>query len=530
MKFNDRNLNGERDQQEPGLPGWTIYVDYNGNGVLDTDEPSAVTGAGGSYEIDAVDAGTFDVREVGQTGWTCSAPSPCRYSVTFAGGGQIAGKDFGNWAFAAVTGFKFEDANRDGVRDPAEAPLGGWTVYVDYNGNGTLDAGEPSGVTEPNGHYGISEVAVGTYDVREVGQTVWTCSLPSPCHYTVAFGPDTLVNGKDFGNWSPARISGTKFNDQDADGFRDATEPGLPGWVIYVDYNDNGRLDPSDISTVTDANGNYSMGVDLGNYAVREAGQDRWICSFPSVDCSYRLAFTSGSNFSGQDFGNYRLARLSGTEFNDYNKNGIQDPGEPGLSDWRIFVDYNGNGVQDPGEPFDTTNAGGQTSRSSRSSAGGSGKPGFYTITGIEPGTYEIHQVTKQGFPCTLPATCVYQQTFQSDSDVRGKDFATFKPKPIRGLARLHGPDGCVKRSFVAWVSGRQIQGVRFAVDGRGSRMLANADRSGHFAIRLQPKKMHVGVHHVIARVYFTKFSQTKPKRLVRSFYRCARATPPFTG
>ncbi len=467
------------------------------------------------------------MREVAQTGWTCSAPDPCRHIVTFADGGHITGKDFGNWAFAAVTGFKFEDADRDGVHDPGEAPLGGWMIYVDYDGDGSFDQGEPSAITEPNGHYGISEIAAGTYDVREVVQTIWTCSLPSPCHYAVEFGPDTLVTGRDFGNWSPARVTGSKWNDLDADGFRDVSEPGLPGWVIYVDYNDNGKRDPTDISTVTDADGNYSMGVDLGQYAVRELQQEHWVCSAPADGCLHRLTFASGTTLSGQDFGNYKLARLSGSEFNDLNRSGVQDPGEPGLGDWLVFVDYNGNGVRDPGEPFDTTNT---TSQGSRRLSGGSGTPGSYSITGIDPGTWMIRQVQRSGFPCTFPATCEYQVRFDAGSDIRGRDFATFKPKPIAGFARLHAPDGCVKRSFVAWVSGRQISSVGFAVDGRGRRMLANADRRGRYAIRIQPKKMRRGVHRIVARVSFTSSSTTKPKRLLRAFYRCAVAKPPFTG
>ena len=35
-KFEDLNLNGFRDAGEPGLPGWTIFIDENGNGVFDS--------------------------------------------------------------------------------------------------------------------------------------------------------------------------------------------------------------------------------------------------------------------------------------------------------------------------------------------------------------------------------------------------------------------------------------------------------------------------------------------------------------
>src|SRR5262249_4334757 len=53
--------------------------------------------------------------------------------------------NFGNIQdLGTVTGTKFNDLDGDGVRDPGEPGLQGWTIYVDLNNNGTLDGGEPS--------------------------------------------------------------------------------------------------------------------------------------------------------------------------------------------------------------------------------------------------------------------------------------------------------------------------------------------------------------------------------------------------
>ena len=108
-KFNDLNGNGVRNIGEPGLGGWTIYVDYNDNGVFDSDtEPSAVTNAGGTYTIFSVTPGVWKVREVGQAGWVNTYPATGdvfgRYQqVTVPTDGSVTGVDFGNFTFAGVS-------------------------------------------------------------------------------------------------------------------------------------------------------------------------------------------------------------------------------------------------------------------------------------------------------------------------------------------------------------------------------------------------------------------------------------------
>ena len=54
------------------------------------------------------------------------------------------------------SGDVFNDANRNGIDDPAENGLAGWTVFVDTNNNGVLNAGERSTVTDINGRFAIT--------------------------------------------------------------------------------------------------------------------------------------------------------------------------------------------------------------------------------------------------------------------------------------------------------------------------------------------------------------------------------------
>jgi len=48
-KFEDRNANGKLDAGEPGIAGWTFYLDANDNGQLDAGETTTQTDANGDY-------------------------------------------------------------------------------------------------------------------------------------------------------------------------------------------------------------------------------------------------------------------------------------------------------------------------------------------------------------------------------------------------------------------------------------------------------------------------------------------------
>ncbi len=73
--FNDYNSNGLQDGSEPGLPGWTVYIDSNNNNLPDAVEQQRVTDALGQYEFANLAAPSqYIVREVLQGGFVQTLP------------------------------------------------------------------------------------------------------------------------------------------------------------------------------------------------------------------------------------------------------------------------------------------------------------------------------------------------------------------------------------------------------------------------------------------------------------------------
>ena len=95
--YRDANDNGLRDPGEPGLPGWSIELRYNGAEVAQT-----TSGPDGFYafSLDAnqlpIGAGTYSLTETPQQGWTqTQAPDPVPVHLG-AADASVGGKDFGN--------------------------------------------------------------------------------------------------------------------------------------------------------------------------------------------------------------------------------------------------------------------------------------------------------------------------------------------------------------------------------------------------------------------------------------------------
>ncbi|MFH0749833.1 MAG: SdrD B-like domain-containing protein [Candidatus Gottesmanbacteria bacterium] len=294
-------------------------------------------------------SGTYSVSETVPTGWDLTSIS-CNDANSgtsaFAGNtatiiidsGETVTCTFTNTQRGAISGHKYNDLNGNGGHDSDEPGLPEWTIFIDGNDNQAIDSGETSTPTDSSGVYTFANLVPGDYSVCEVQQTDWTKTAPASCHtVTVIAGQDSA--NYNFFNFQCATIGGLKWEDSNGDRVKDTGEPIKSGWTINLDG-------PEDSSTTTNADGNYSFKVcKAGNYTLTETfpNSDWYQTSPGGASPNHQVDVTSGGEYTGNDFGNARYAKISGFKYRDNDGDGVLDADDLGdtLAGWTFDL-YDG--------------------------------------------------------------------------------------------------------------------------------------------------------------------------------------------
>ena len=120
-------------------------------------------------------------------------------------------------------------------------------------------------------------------------------------------------------------LKGNVYNDQNGNGLRSISEPGLAGWTVNV-------LDPSGNvlgSVLSDSSGNYkSSGVGLdSSYQVAETVLAGWVQTQPLYPTVYSFTAQSGHNLNGLNFGDHSAPALSPLSAIDNGQAGYTETG-----------------------------------------------------------------------------------------------------------------------------------------------------------------------------------------------------------
>lgn len=172
--FDDANADGVRGSGETGRAGVTVYLDA-GDGSFHAGDATTTTDTAGGFSFTGLGAGTYKVGEVLAAGLQATTATA---ATRVQSGTNASGLLLGDVKLGSISGAVFEDANGNGARDPGEAGLSGWTVFIDARHDGQADAGDPTTVTDANGNFTFSNLVPGSYTIGEVLQPGYVETSP----------------------------------------------------------------------------------------------------------------------------------------------------------------------------------------------------------------------------------------------------------------------------------------------------------------------------------------------------------------
>ena len=256
--------------------------------------------------------------------------------------------------------------------------------------------------------------------------------------------------GYDFGELPPADPFGFVFHDVNANGRRDPGEPGIPGIPVVLSGTafagtpfERPITDadvPGGLTRITDANGFYEFNpIPPGLYTLTQTVQPAGFLDGQEENADPNPPFTvvvGNDVFSNIvlapqpirgpfNFGEIRPLSLSGAVYQDTNRNGVRDPGQPGIGGVTIRL----TGTDDRGNPVAQTVI---------SAANGTYqfvnlRPGIYNLAELQPAgfTQGVNQVGTAGG--TLVATDIFGQiTLTAGTTATGYLFGETLPLNVR--------------------------------------------------------------------------------------------------
>lgn len=177
----------------------------------------------------------------------------------------------------SISGINYKDINANGLLDSGDTPLGGRTIYLDQNQNDKLDANEAQQEAAADGSFTFANLLPGTYYVRRVFPSGYTSSHPP---LSIALTPGAIIQDAHIGTVrigtvpppppATGSISGYLFWDDNRNAKRDPGEIYQAQRVVYIDLNNNDKLDSNEMRQTTDSQGRFTFtALSAGTYNVK---------------------------------------------------------------------------------------------------------------------------------------------------------------------------------------------------------------------------------------------------------------------
>ncbi|MCU1361175.1 MAG: hypothetical protein JWN99_2464, partial [Ilumatobacteraceae bacterium] len=258
----DVDADGVQDAGEPGYAGLAMTVVAAGRdgvfGSADDTAVSTVTQADGAFEVTGLPDGAVKVsyaRRALSRGYVPGSDGDgadlTSARSTLTNGGAASSVDFGVRGTASLADVVWNDADGDGVRDPGEDGVAGVTVEAVWTG--PLGRVVLHSVTAADGSWAFSALPPGSYTVSTTAAPSTAGMVSSTRHGVLSvLLPGGSASAR-LRQVPSASIGDLIWLDDDADGVRDATDPGIGGVAVRL-VDERGA---TVATTDTDASGRY---------------------------------------------------------------------------------------------------------------------------------------------------------------------------------------------------------------------------------------------------------------------------------
>ena len=432
----DEDADGLQDAGEPGIPNVVVQLWNATHTVL---LATTVTDGHGGYLFNNLGAGTYQVEVDGSSvpAGLVRTPNPTLpgadfgnqvnpYTLTVASGGENLTADFGydwspptdvtgNTGLAALGDRVWVDANGNGAQDNGEPGIPGVTLrlFSDANLDGVYDTLSGTTSTTADGLYMFDNLPAGAYVVVVDASTL-------PAGYTQTGDPDqyglpaTAPDNKttvpvvlapgdvfvlaDFGyqpkSGTAHNIGDTVWLDANANGTQEVTEYGIPGvtLVLALDTNNNGVIDKGEViaSTITDDDGGYLFtGLPDGPYVVAVTDSDHVLGGL------YQTGMPPGAGLDGKS-----ALTLAGADnlLQDFGYAPLDQTPVLGAIGDTVFYDRNGNGLPDQGEGAEGITVTLTNTGTGATSTRVTDENGYYFFGGLPAGSYKVVVTPPPGY------------------------------------------------------------------------------------------------------------------------------------
>lgn len=277
--YDDLDNDGVRDPGEGPIEGVLIQLfDENGNLVAET-----TTDENGKYVFEGLPPGKYSLRQIQPDGYLDGLdsagtvdgehrgrainPGDLMLDITLGWGETGEEYNFGELRPASLSGFVYEDADNDGVREPGEGPIADAVIQLfDENGNFVAET-----QTDATGAYSFENLPPGNYSLRQIQPDEYLDGLdsagtvdgerrgrainPGDEIVSISLGPGESGREFNFGELRPASLSGFVHSSPEEDCWNDENATPLAGVRIML-LGEDGRIVAE---TTTNSIGEYSF-------------------------------------------------------------------------------------------------------------------------------------------------------------------------------------------------------------------------------------------------------------------------------